>query len=102
MPAGFSVDPNQLDAQAAQFAHASQDLNDLPRLASAAARVDLQGTVAGPPFAGFWDEVSHAYASLVQGAALISQRLGHNASAYRDTDESNSAAVNRVAGKLET
>lgn len=96
MAAGFEVDPDQLDAQSGRFAQAAQNLDDAGLLSSAAAGVDLQGTVAAAAFAQAWDQLALGYQSVSHGAAVISQRLGQSATSYRDTDRATAAKLDRV------
>jgi WXG100 family type VII secretion target len=88
-PAGFEVDPDQLDGLAARFRQAAQELNDLGHLASTAAGVDLQGTPSGPAFAQAWEQFAHAYESLAKGAIAIGTKLNQNALTYREADGAN-------------
>lgn len=86
--AGFEVDPDQLDGLAVRFRQASLDLNDLGRLGSLAAAVDLQGTPSGSAFAHAWDQFARSYEGLAKSAGAIGTKLNQNALKYREADSS--------------
>lgn len=100
MPAGFEVAPDQLEALAARFAQASQQLDEIGRLASLAEGVDLQGTPAGPSFKRAWDGIARGYLTASQGAAEISERLFKTAAKYREIEQSTTAGLDGLAGKF--
>jgi len=86
--AGFEVDPDYLDGLAVRFRQASVDLNDLGRLGSLAAAVDLQGTPSGSAFAQAWDQFARAYEGVAKSAGAIGAKLNQNALKYREADSS--------------
>lgn len=100
MAEGFEADPEQLEGLAARFGQASQQLDDIGRLAWLAAAIDLQGTPAGPAFARTWEEIARGYLAASQGAAAMSDRLIKTATNYRETEQATTARLDGLGSKL--
>lgn len=100
MAEGFEADPEQLEGLAARFDQASQQLDDIQRLASVAAGVDLQGTSAGPAFARAWELIARGYLTASQGAGAIGEKLLSTAAKYRETEQATAARLDGLGRKL--